>query len=110
MGGVALIATLPSPDDDIVVTFTTEELTMFGARDQPDFGTLTIEYRPAGRIAELKSLKKYVQSFRDRLFSYERLVSTIHREFHDAVQPAWVRVSITFRPRGGTVTSVSKHG
>ena len=105
-----MIATLPSPDDDIVVTFTTDELTVFGARDQPDFGTLTIEYRPAGRIAELKSLKKYVQSFRDRLFSYERLVSTIHREFHDAVQPAWVNVTVAFHARGGTKTTVCKRG
>jgi len=105
---MSVIATLPCPDPGLVVHFETRELTFIGAPDQPDFATLTIIYTPGQRMAELKSLKKYVQSWREKLASYERICSTIYEDFQRDVQPTDLTVIVACEPRGGTKTTVRK--
>ncbi|HOK57200.1 MAG TPA: preQ(1) synthase [bacterium] len=68
---------------------------------QPDFGTITIEYEPDKKVIELKSLKIYIQAYRNLGIFYENAVNRILRDIVKAVNPKWVRVKGEFNPRGG---------
>jgi 7-cyano-7-deazaguanine reductase len=68
---------------------------------QPDFGTVTIEYVPDKLCVELKSLKLYLQAFRDEGIFYEALTNRILDELVDTLAPRWMRVRTRWRPRGG---------
>lgn len=73
---------------------------------QPDFGTITIEYIPDKLCIELKSLKFYLQSYRNRGVFYERLTNEILDDLVAACQPRWMSVKAAFTPRGGITTDV----
>lgn len=68
---------------------------------QPDFGTLTFEYIPAKMCVELKSLKQYLQSFRNAGIFYENVTNRILDDFVAVVQPKSVTLTAEFTPRGG---------
>ena len=68
---------------------------------QPDFGTITIRYEPAGRCLELKSLKEYIQAFRNLGIFYENAVNRVLEDVVRASRPAWAAVRGEFNPRGG---------
>lgn len=74
---------------------------------QPDFGTLTFRYTPADKCVELKSLKLYLQSFRNQGVFYEHAVNKILDDFVAACNPARVAVIGAFTPRGGITTQVT---
>ena len=76
---------------------------------QPDFGTLTIAYTPDVMCVELKSLKLYLQAFRNEGIFYEHVTNRILDELVDLLAPRSMRVTAAFTPRGGispTVTAV----
>lgn len=68
---------------------------------QPDFGTITIEYEPDELVIELKSLKLYVQSYRNLGIFYENAVNRILKDVVRACSPEWVKVKGEFNSRGG---------
>lgn len=68
---------------------------------QPDFGTITIEYEPDKWVIELKSLKFYIQAYRNLGIFYENAVNRILRDIVKAAKPKWVKVKGEFNPRGG---------
>jgi len=68
---------------------------------QPDFGTITIEYEPDKYVIELKSLKIYIQAYRNVGIFYENAVNRILNDIVKAAKPAWVKVKGEFNPRGG---------
>jgi 7-cyano-7-deazaguanine reductase len=74
---------------------------------QPDFGTLTITYCPAQRCVELKSLKLYMQQFRNEGIFYEHATNRILDDLVAAIEPRWLRLHAAFTPRGGISTSVT---
>ncbi|MCS6851424.1 MAG: preQ(1) synthase, partial [Gemmataceae bacterium] len=74
---------------------------------QPDFGTITFTYTPGQRCVELKSLKLYLQSYRNQGVFYEHLVNRLLDDFVKACQPVRCRVVGAFTPRGGISTSVT---
>jgi 7-cyano-7-deazaguanine reductase len=74
---------------------------------QPDFGTITFTYTPADRCVELKSLKLYLQRFRDQGVFYEHLVNQLLDDFVAACQPVRCRIAGAFTPRGGITTTVT---
>src|SRR5205807_7572617 len=74
---------------------------------QPDFGTLTFTYTPAVRCVELKSLKLYLQRYRDQGAFYETVVNRLLDDFVAACQPVRCRVVGAFTPRGGITTTVT---
>jgi 7-cyano-7-deazaguanine reductase len=74
---------------------------------QPDFGTITFTYTPSERCVELKSLKLYLQRFRDQGVFYEHVVNRLLDDFVAACQPARCRVQGAFTPRGGITTTVT---
>ena len=68
---------------------------------QPDFGTITIEYEPDKWVIELKSLKFYIQAYRNLGIFYENAVNRILHDIVKACKPKWVKVKGEFNPRGG---------
>ncbi len=74
---------------------------------QPDFGTITFTYTPAGRCVELKSLKLYLQTYRSRGVFYEHVVNQLLDHFVAACHPLRCRVVGAFTPRGGITTTVT---
>jgi len=74
---------------------------------QPDFGTITFTYTPADRCVELKSLKLYLQRFRDQGVFYEHVVNQLLDDFVAACQPVRCRIAGAFTPRGGITTTVT---
>ncbi len=72
----------------------------------PDFGTITIQYKPRKSCVELKSLKMYLLAYRSLGIFYENAVNKILRDLVEAMRPEWCVVKGDFTPRGGLNTSV----
>jgi 7-cyano-7-deazaguanine reductase len=74
---------------------------------QPDFGTITFVYTPDEKCVELKSLKLYLQRFRNEGIFYEDVVNRLLDDFVRACRPRRLTVTGTFTPRGGIRTTVT---
>jgi len=72
----------------------------------PDFGVLTIRYIPAKRCLELKSLKEYLQGYRNLGIFQENIVNRVLEDVVRWARPVWAEVKGDFRPRGGISTVV----
>lgn len=72
----------------------------------PDYGTITIQYKPRKACIELKSLKLYLLGYRDLGIFYENAVNKILRDVVAAIQPEWCVVKGEFTPRGGLNTTI----
>jgi 7-cyano-7-deazaguanine reductase len=72
----------------------------------PDYGTITIQYKPRKSCIELKSLKIYLLAYRNLGIFYENAVNKMLRDLVDAMHPEWCVVKGEFTPRGGLSTSV----
>jgi 7-cyano-7-deazaguanine reductase len=98
----------PRPGRDYVITICCPEFTSVCPKTgQPDFGTITIEYIPNKTCMELKSLKFYMQSFRNQGIFYERLTNDILDDLAGACKPRWMKITSQFTPRGGITTDVT---
>ena len=74
---------------------------------QPDFGTLVISYTPRQKCVELKSLKFYLQSFRNQGIFYEHVTNTILDDLAAVAEPLWLKVEARFNARGGMTETVT---
>ncbi len=83
---------------------------------QPDFGEVSVRFRPrggadGGACVELKSLKLYLQSFRDEGIYYEAVTNRIRDDLAALMNPAWLVVETRWRGRGGIRSVVTAtHG
>lgn len=75
--------------------------------DFPDFATIRLEYVPDERCVELKSLKLYINSFRDVKVFHEHVVNVILEDFVAACAPLEVHLEGDFNVRGNIKTVVS---
>ena len=73
---------------------------------QPDFATLVLDYVPDKRCLELKSLKLYVWSYRDKGAFHEAVTNRILDDLLTALAPRFIRLTARFYVRGGIFTSV----
>ena len=73
----------------------------------PDYGTLTLTYIPADRCIELKSLKYYLLSYRDVGIVQEHAANRILKDLVTCCQPAWLKVILDYKIRGGIHTAVT---
>lgn len=97
----------PRPERDYLIRFECPEFTcLCPLTGQPDFATIKIEYAPALRCVELKSLKLYLWSFRDRGAFHEAVTNEILDELVQKTQPKRLTVTGEFRVRGGITTDV----
>ena len=74
---------------------------------QPDFATLTFTYTPDQVCVELKSLKMYLQSYRNDGIFYEHVTNTILDDLVKLVKPRQMKLVATFTARGGITTNVT---
>ena len=72
----------------------------------PDFATLYLTYVPNERVVELKALKLYVNSYRDRYISHEEVVNQILDDFVAACDPLEATLKGDFNPRGNVHTVI----
>jgi len=96
------------PSRDYVIEIVCPEFTSVCPKTgQPDFGTLTITYTPDRKCVELKSLKLYLQSFRNEGIFYENVSNRILDDLVAVLQPRRIKLVAAFTPRGGITTSVT---
>jgi 7-cyano-7-deazaguanine reductase len=97
----------PSPERDYTIRMSIPEFTCLCPKTgQPDFATLKLEYVPGERCVELKSLKLYIWSFRDRGAFHEAVTNEILAELARAIAPRFMRLEAQFNVRGGIYTTV----
>jgi len=77
------------------------EVTFLGVKDQPDFADLYLTFYPEEKVIELKSFKKYLHQFRNKIISYERLINVIYDDVMRTYKPNRLRIVMTCNPRGG---------
>ena len=75
----------------------------------PDFATIYIKYIPNQRVVELKAIKLYINSYRDRYISHEESVNQILDDFIAACDPLEVWMKGDFTPRGNVHTVIEVH-
>jgi 7-cyano-7-deazaguanine reductase len=104
------LETFPNPRSgrDYVIEIVCPEFTSVCPKTgQPDFGTITYTYTPAGSCVELKSLKLYLQRFRNEGIFYEAVTNRLLDDFVAACQPVYCKVTGAFTARGGITTTVT---
>ncbi len=103
----------PFPERDYEVSITFGEFTCLCPRSgYPDFATIRIRYIPDIKIVELKSLKLYLNSFRNEHISHEEVTNSIYGRLQDMLNPRFLEVIGDFNPRGNvkTVIRVTSNG
>ena len=97
----------PSRDTDYTIRMTLPEFTCLCPKTgQPDFATFELEYVPDELCVELKSLKLYLWSFRDRGAFHEAVTNQIADDLAGACAPRFLRLAGKFNVRGGIYTTV----
>ncbi len=92
----------PHPDSPYVARFTFPEFTlMCPVTGQPDFATLVIDYVPNRWLVESKSLKLYLNSFRNHGAFHEQSTVAIGKRLVALLEPRYFRIGGYFFPRGG---------
>ena len=92
----------PRPGSDYLVRFTAPEFTcLCPVTGQPDFAHLVIDYLPAARIVESKSLKLLLASYRNHAAFHEDTTVGIGQRLFAEMAPTWLRIGGYWYPRGG---------
>lgn len=96
------------PERDYKIQIVAPEFTSVCPKTgQPDFGVLTITYTPRAKCVELKSLKLYLQSFRNEGIFYENVTNSILDDLVAVVTPQWMKIEAAFSARGGITETVT---
>jgi 7-cyano-7-deazaguanine reductase len=97
----------PAPGRDYEINISFQEFTCLCPRSgYPDFATIKISYVPDKKIVELKSLKLYLNSFRDVYISHEESANKIFSEIQKKLKPRFLEITGDFNPRGNVKTVV----
>jgi 7-cyano-7-deazaguanine reductase len=104
MGQKDLLETFenPHPGRSYEITHIAPEFTSVCPKTgQPDFGTIVIHYVPDAKCVELKSLKVYLQQFRQCGIFYEDITNVLLDDLVGVLAPRWMEIVSKWRPRGG---------
>lgn len=97
----------PNPQRDFVIQINMPEFTCLCPKtSQPDFATLYLEYIADKACVELKSLKIYIGSYRNKGAFHEAVTNQILNDLVAVTQPRFMRLKAVFNVRGGIYTSV----
>ncbi len=97
----------PNPQRDYVIEHVAEEFTsVCPETGHPDFGVVTVQYVPDKVCVELKSLKLYLQSFRNEGIYYEAVTNRIASDLDKAMKPRWMLIITDWRGRGGIRSTI----
>ncbi|HMS33151.1 MAG TPA: preQ(1) synthase [Ignavibacteria bacterium] len=95
------------PDRNYLIIHKANEFTSVCPKTgQPDFGVITISYIAKKKCVELKSLKYYLQSFRNEGIFYENVINRILDDLVKLTAPKWMEVKGEFTLRGGLNSTV----
>ena len=72
----------------------------------PDFATLGIKYQPNTKVIELKAIKLYLNSFREKKISHEEVTNKIIDDLVEVSAPKWMQLEADFNPRGNVHTII----
>lgn len=98
----------PAPERDYEINISFSEFTCLCPRSgYPDFATIKITYIPDKKIVELKSLKLYLNSFRDKPVSHEAVTNLIFNELQKTLKARFLEVIGDFNPRGNVKTIIT---
>ncbi len=98
----------PHPQRDYIIETICPEFTSVCPKTgQPDFGSLTITYVPEAHCIELKSLKLYLQEYRNHGAFYEDVTNLILDDLVAVASPRSMTIVAQFTPRGGIRTNVT---
>jgi len=99
-----------TPNRDYEIDFTIPEFTCLAPDSGfPDFATIRIHYIPDQKLVELKSLKLYINKFRDQEMFHETAVNRILDDLVTLLDPRFVEVAGDFNVRGNIKTVVTAH-
>lgn len=97
----------PSPSRDFTIEHHCPEFTSVCPKTgQPDYGTIVFTYVPDKVCVELKSLKMYLQRFRNEGIFYEAVTNRIMDDFLAVVKPRQATVESRWTPRGGLHSNI----
>lgn len=100
--GFERLETFPTPPGRVKVTCISDEVTsLCPVTGQPDWYKVTVTYEPDERCVESKTLKLYLQKWRNEGHFCERFASIIAHDLKEALQPLSIRVIVEQKPRGG---------
>ena len=92
------------------IEFTCPEFTCMCPKSGfPDFATIFIKYSPDKKCVELKSLKLYINQFRDKGVFHEDVTNVIMDDFIKLLDPWEIEVTGDFNVRGNIKTIVKAH-
>lgn len=100
----AVLDRVPNPHAgaNYLARFTFPEFTAIcPVTGQPDFGILVLDYVPGKWLVESKSLKLFLQSFRNHGAFHEDVTVGIAKRLVETIRPKWLRIGGYFNPRGG---------
>ncbi len=72
----------------------------------PDYATIYLEYTPDKWVVELKAIKLYINSFRDRHISHENTANEIYSVLEERLKPKYMKIIADFNPRGNVHTVI----
>jgi 7-cyano-7-deazaguanine reductase len=97
----------PNPARDYTIHIEIPEFTCLCPKTgQPDFAVLSLDYVPDQLCVELKALKLYIWSYRDKGAFHEAVTNQILEDLVNAVHPRFMRLTADFNVRGGLYTTV----
>lgn len=97
----------PNPEKNYAVDINFSEFTCLCPRSgYPDFATIKINYIPDKYIVELKSLKLYLNRFRNERISHESVTNRIFDDLKKLLKPRRLEVEGDFNPRGNVKTVI----
>tara|TARA_Y100001970_G_scaffold294309_1_gene450303 strand:- start:28930 stop:29343 length:414 start_codon:yes stop_codon:yes gene_type:complete len=73
----------------------------------PDFGIINISYQPNKSVIELKSIKLYINRYRDEYISHEEVANRILDDIVSACSPHWMHLNFDFNPRGNVKMNIN---
>ena len=97
----------PQPNRDYIIEIECPEFTSVCPKTgQPDFGTIIYSYVADQKCVELKSLKLYLQQFRNEGIFYEAVTNRLVDDFVAVVEPRQLTLRAQFTPRGGISSEI----
>ncbi len=97
----------PAKERDYTIDISFPEFTCLCPRSgYPDFATIKIVYVPDEYVVELKSLKLFLNKFRDLHISHEKAINDIYSELMEFLKPRYLEVVGDFNPRGNVKTVI----
>ncbi len=101
------IETFPNQYKGYDITIVIPEYTAICPKTNlPDFGTITLHYKPDKHCLELKALKMYIHAYRNVGIFYENAVNRILHDIVRACRPVWAQVTGDFSARGGLSSKI----